>query len=191
MIARLNGIVLDVKPPAAIVDVGGVGFRVLCPQRTIGNLARGEPCTLHTHLIVREDELTLYGFSTEEELGMFVTLLSVPGVGARTALALLSTLSPADLRTAIVQRQIETLARVPGIGKKTAEKIAFALKDKLGGWDALPESAPSSSVDAEVIAALTALGYSLAEAQRALASVPRDPTMDFEEKLRRALAYFA
>ncbi|MCS7324260.1 MAG: Holliday junction branch migration protein RuvA [Anaerolineae bacterium] len=189
MIARLSGTVLEIKSSAAIVDVGGIGFRVSCSQRTLNQLTVGQPCALHTHLLVREDELALYGFSSEEELTLFQILLGVPGVGARIALSLLSAFSPAELRTAITQRQSETLARVPGIGKKTAEKIIFALKDRLG--EATSEVVPIGNMDAEVIAALTALGYSLAEAQRALAAVPPDPNLDFEEKLRRALAYFA
>lgn len=174
----------------AIVDVQGVGFRVLCSQAALDGLTLGRPCDLHTHLIVREDELALYGFAGEEEVEWFSLLLGVQGVGARTALALLSKLPPDALRQAIANQQVETLARAPGVGKKTAEKIIFALRSKLGGLDALPASAPLSAMDAEVIAALTALGYSVAEAQQALASLPRDAQLDLEEKIRRALAYF-
>jgi Holliday junction DNA helicase RuvA len=104
---------------------------------------------------------------------------------------MLSKLSPEALRDAIVQQQVETLSRVPGIGKMTAEKIVLALKNKLGGMDVAPlGSMPISAVDAEVISALTSLGYSIAEAQGALASLPRDEKLDLEEKIRRALAYF-
>jgi Holliday junction DNA helicase RuvA len=119
-------------------------------------------------------------------------LLTVQGVGARTGLAMLSKLSPEMLRDAVAKQQVETLSRVPGIGKKTAEKIIFALKGKLGGLDGAPAvgSVPLSAVDTEVIAALTSLGYSIAEAQGAVASLPRGEPMDLEEKLRRALAYF-
>ncbi len=190
MISRIRGVVLSLKPPIAIVDVQGVGFRVLCSQAALDALTPGRPCDLHTHLIVREDELALYGFAGEEEVELFSLLLGVQGVGARTALALLSTLPPDALRQAIANQQVETLARAPGVGKKTAEKIIFALRGKLGGLDMLPASAPLSAMDAEVIAALTALGYSVAEAQQALASLPRDAQLDLEEKIRRALAYF-
>lgn len=181
---------LSLKPPIAIVDVQGVGFRVLCSQAALDGLTLGRPCDLHTRLIVREDELALYGFAGEEEVEWFSLLLGVQGVGARTALALLSKLPPDALRQAIANQQVETLARAPGVGKKTAEKIIFALRSKLGELDALPAGAPLSAMDAEVIAALTALGYSVAEAQQALASLPRDAQLDLEEKIRRALAYF-
>ncbi|BCX05155.1 MAG: Holliday junction ATP-dependent DNA helicase RuvA [Candidatus Roseilinea sp.] len=190
MISRIRGVVLSLKPPVAVVDVQGVGFRVSCSQAALDTLTLGRPCDLHTHLIVREDELALYGFATEDEVELFSLLLSVQGIGARTALAVLSKLPPEALRQAIANQQVETLARTPGVGKKTAEKIIFALRGKLGGLDALPAGAPLSAVDTEVIAALTALGYSVAEAQQALASLPRDAPLDLEEKLRRALAYF-
>jgi Holliday junction DNA helicase RuvA len=190
MIARLRGTVLTVTPPTAIVDVQGVGFCVSCSQAALDALAEGHLCDLHTRLIVREDELSLYGFADEDEAGLFGLLLGVSGVGPRTALALLSRLAPSALRHAISAQQVEALSRVPGVGRKTAEKIIFALKDKLAGFEVLPAGAPRSAADAEVIAALTALGYSAAEAQRALAALPRDASLDLEEKIRRALAYF-
>lgn len=191
MISRIRGAVLILKPPIAVVDVHGVGFKLTCSQAALDTLDLGRNCDLHTHLIVREDDLSLYGFSSEEEVELFQVLLTVQGIGARTAIAMLSKLSPEALRDAIVQQQVETLSRVPGIGKKTAEKIVFALKNKLGGLDVAPlGSMPISAVDTEVISALTSLGYSIAEAQGALASLPRDEKLDLEEKIRRALAYF-
>ncbi|MDW8395770.1 MAG: Holliday junction branch migration protein RuvA [Anaerolineae bacterium] len=189
MIAQLRGTVLDLKPPTAIVDVHGVGFRVFCSAAALDTMTIGQACVLHTHLVVREDEWSLYGFADEGELSLFQLLLTVPGVGARTALAILSRLSGDALRAAIANQQHDTLASVPGIGRKTAEKIIFALRDKVGGLEAVPAISLSAS-DAEVIAALTALGYSVTEAQRALASLPRNQPMDLEEKIRRALAYF-
>jgi Holliday junction DNA helicase RuvA len=190
MISRLRGTILTLKPPLAVVDVQGVGFRVMCSQAAFDSLDLGRTCDLHTHLIVREDDLSLYGFSSEEEVELFQLLLGVQGIGARTALAMLSRLAPESLREAIVNQQVDTLSRVPGVGKKTAEKVIFTLKGKLGGMDALPAGTPMSAVDTEVIAALTALGYSVAEAQGALASLPRGEKLDLEEKIRRALAYF-
>lgn len=192
MISRIRGPVLTLKPPVVVVDVGGVGFRVMCSQAALDTLDLGRNCDLHTHLIVREDDLSLFGFASEEEVELFLLLLGVQGIGARTALAMLSRLSPETLREAIANQQAETLSRVPGVGKKTAEKIIFTLKGKLGGLDALPAStgAPLSASDAEVLAALTALGYSIAEAQGALASLPRGEKLDLEEKIRRSLAYF-
>jgi Holliday junction DNA helicase RuvA len=190
MIARLRGIALSIKPPHAVIDAQGVGYKLTCSQTAIDSLDIGRNCDLHTHMIVREDDISLFGFGSEEEVELFLLLLTVQGVGARTAIAMLSKLSPEMLREAIVKQQPETLARVPGIGKKTAEKIIFALKGKLGGLDLAPGgtgAAAPSSVDTEVIAALTSLGYSIAEAQGALATLPRDEKLDLEEKLRRAL----
>ncbi len=186
MIARLRGAVLALKPPLAVIDVGGVGFKISCSQTALEQMSVGRPADLHTHLIVREDDLSLYGFASEDEAALFQLLLTVSGIGARTGLAMLSRLSPDAARTAIVNGQIDTLSRVPGIGKKTAEKIVFALRDKLGGLDVAP-TIPMSASDTEVIAALTSLGYSIAEAQTALAGLPREGKLDLEEKIRLAL----
>jgi holliday junction DNA helicase RuvA len=190
MISRLRGTVLNVKPPIVVIDVGGVGFRVSCSQAALDTLDAGRVADLHTHLIVREDELSLYGFASEEEVALFQTLLTVSGVGPRTALAMLSKLQPEALRAAIVGDRVDVISHVPGIGKKTAEKIIFALKDKLGGLDAAP-SMPISAMDTEVLSALTALGYSVAESQAALATLPRGENLDLEDKIRAALNYFA
>jgi len=193
MIARLRGTILSVKPPSVVIDVNGVGYRVMCSQAALDKCEVGRNADLHTHMMVREDDVSLYGFASEDEVALFLQLLSVQGVGARTAIAMLSKLSPETLRAAIANGQIDTLSRVPGIGKKTAEKIVFALRGKLGGMDAAPggfTAAPLSSVDAEVISALTSLGYSIAEAQAALGAIPREEKLDLEEKIRRSLAYF-
>jgi Holliday junction DNA helicase RuvA len=189
MIARLRGTVLSIKAPHVVVDAGGVGYRVTCAQTALDTVDLGRPADLHTHLAVREDSWQLYGFASEDELELFQVLLTVSGVGPRTALAVLSKLNPAAFRAAVVNQQIEALSRVPGVGKKTAEKMIFALKDKLGGLDTAP-AMPMSAADTEILSALTALGYSAAEAQAALAALPRKEPLDLEEKLRRALAYF-
>lgn len=190
MISRIRGTVLAIKPPTVVVDVHGVGFRVTCSRAALDSLDLGRTCDLHTHLIVREDDLSLFGFAGADEVELFTLLLGVQGIGARTALAMLSTLAPEMLRDAIANQRVETLARVPGIGKKTAEKVIFALRDKLGGLEALPAGTPLGAADAEVIAALTSLGYSVAEAQAALTALPRNEPLDLEEKIRRALASF-
>lgn len=190
MISRLRGIVLAIKPPIAIIDVGGVGFRVSCSQAALDTLDLGRSSDLHTHLIVREDDLSLYGFASEDEVSLFQTLLGVSGIGPRTGLSILSRLQPEALRAAIVSDRADVISQVPGIGKKTAEKIIFALKDKLGGLETAP-AVPLSAVDTEVISALTTLGYSVAEAQAALQSLPHGEKLDLEEKIRRALGYFA
>jgi holliday junction DNA helicase RuvA len=181
-----------VRPPLAVIDVQGVGYKLTCSQAALDTLTEGRACDVHTHMIVREDDISLYGFVSEDEIELFMLLLGVQGVGARTAIAMLSKLSAEALTQAIVHQQPETLSRVPGIGKKTAEKIIFALKGKLGGLDAAPASVIGatslSSVDTEVIAALTSLGYSVSEAHAALAGLPKDEKLDLEEKIRRTLA---
>jgi Holliday junction DNA helicase RuvA len=192
MISRLRGIALSIKPPIAVIDVQGVGYKLTCSQAALDTLTEGRACDVHTHMIVREDDISLYGFVSEDEIELFTLLLGVQGVGARTAIAMLSRLSAEALTQAIVNQQPETLSRVPGIGKKTAEKIIFALKGKLGGLDASPASVIGatslSAVDTEVIAALTALGYSVSEAHSALAALPKDEKLDLEEKIRRTLS---
>ncbi|MCX7669036.1 MAG: Holliday junction branch migration protein RuvA [Anaerolineae bacterium] len=189
MIASIEGRVRAVAKDALVVDVGGVGLRVLCPQPTLAAARPGEPIFLHTHLVVREDELTLIGFASAEELDLFEKLLGVQGVGPRLGLAVLSTMAPDALRLAIGQEQADLLARVPGIGKKTAQKIVLELKDKVGPVEVAEGLAALTEADAAVIDALTALGYSIVEAQRAVQSLPRD-VVDVEERLRRALASF-
>ena len=189
MIARLQGRVAARDKNALIVEVNGLGLRVLVPAPLLAAARVGEPVALFTYLHVRENELTLYGCGSEEELALFQQLLSVSGVGPKVALALLSAMSPDALRLAIGQEQPELLSRVPGIGKRTAEKIIFHLKDKIP-VEAVPEGlAALTEADTEVIDALTSLGYSIVEAQRAVQSVPREVT-EVEERLRMALAYF-
>lgn len=190
MIASVEGRIAARTSDALIVNVGGVGLRVLCPQPTLAAVRVGEPILLHTHLVVREDDLTLVGFATSEELMLFEHLMRVQGVGPRLALAVLSAMAPDSLRLAISQEQPEILARVPGIGRKTAQKIVLELRDKVGVPELAEGLAALTEADAAVIDALTTLGYSVVEAQRAVQGVPRDVT-DVEERLRQALASFA
>ncbi len=174
---------------AIVMDIGGVGLRVLCTQPTLAAARLGEIISLYTHLVVREDDLSLIGFVTAEELALFEHLIGVSGVGPKLALALLSGMAPDSLRLAIGQDQPEILARIPGIGKKTAQKIVLELKDKVGAPEVAEGLAALTEADAAVIDALTTLGYSIVEAQRAVQGLPRDVT-DVEERLRRALASF-
>jgi Holliday junction DNA helicase RuvA len=190
MIARLSGTVWDLGEGHVVVRTGGMGFRVNVPSNTLAQLdGVGQPVELFTHLHVRENELALYGFLTKEELTLFKLLLSISGVGPKVALALLGTTSPSELRQAVVQEEPGLLSRVPGIGPKTARAIIFHLKDKLipTGVEAVPLL---SDADAEVIAALTSLGFSLVEAQAALQSLPRDEDLPIEERVRQALVHF-
>ena len=191
MIACLEGNVLSRSRDSLVVTVGGIGFKVFAPATLLAQVRPGEPLALHTYLHVREQEMTLYGFADEDELGLFELLLTVSGVGPKLALTMLSAMSVDALRLAIGQEQPGVLARIPGIGKKTAEKIVLELKDKVKMAEGLPtELAALSEADAEVIDALTALGYSIVEAQRAVQGLPRD-VKDVEERLRLALASFA
>jgi Holliday junction DNA helicase RuvA len=189
MIATVEGRISVVAQDSLVVNVGGVGLRVLCPRPLVKSARAGEQVLLFTHLVVRENELALVGFASEEELVLFQHLLGVAGVGPKTALALLSALAPDSLRLAIGQERPELLARVPGIGKKTAQKIVLELKDKLAAPELAEGLVTLTEADAAVIDALTALGYSIVEAQRAVQGLPRDVT-DVEERLRRALASF-
>lgn len=190
MIERLIGTVAKLDKDSVVVMVGGVGLAVRVP-RTIHELVHGpgDMVTLFTHLIVREDELSLYGFPNEDERNLFETLISVSGVGPRTGLAILSTLTVEQLRGSVMRDQPEILTRVPGIGKKTAEKIIFELKSKLKAAT-MPELALISDSDSDVIAALTALGYSVVEAQSAISAIPRDAPKDVETRVMLALQYF-
>jgi Holliday junction DNA helicase RuvA len=139
---------------------------------------------------VREDSLTLYGFETISDRQLFLVLLGVDGVGPKVALSVLSTLNLETIQRAVFNEESDILSRVPGVGKKTAQKMVLYLKDRLKPMSGLEKIAAMSDTDSEVLAALTALGYSVIEAQTALQSVPKDAPDDVEERLRMALGYF-
>ncbi len=192
MLASLSGVVAATGKDFVVIQVGGVGFQVSVPQTVLGGLAgSGLEITVYTHLHVRENELALYGFGSEEELALFRLLLSVSGIGPKVALSVLSFLPVDRLQAAIAQEDVVMLARVPGIGPKTAKKLVFDLKDKVAG-DVMPgEPQPVlSEADADLIAALTTLGYSISEAQEAIRSLPREE-LQLEERVRLALIYFS
>jgi Holliday junction DNA helicase RuvA len=191
MIANLQGSVAAKGKDFVVVQVGGIGFQVFVPQRLVSELeGPGQEITLFTHLHVRENEMTLYGCATEEEIALFRLLQTVSGIGPRVALSILSTLPPEQLRVAIAREDEASLARVQGIGPKTAKKLVFDLKDKVAA-EVPPAGLRPALVeaDADLIAALTGLGYSVAEAQEAIRALPHEP-MSLEEKVRLALAYF-
>ena len=191
MIAHLRGLLAARDNDAVVVEVGGVGFQVFVPEilpDRLGGL--GQEVTLFTHLHVRENDLTLYGFEGKEDLDLFRLLLTVSGIGPKVALAMLSYLPPDQLRMAIAQDDVAVLARVPGIGPKTAKKLVFDLKDKVAVDEALAAPEPAlTEADADLIAALGGLGYSVREAQEAIRALPREP-LPLEERVRLALAYF-
>jgi len=189
MIASIQGKITGAYKDHLIVVVNGIGYKVFVPDVLLNRQA-GEAITLHTHLVVREDSLTLYGFEQPDERGLFETLLTISGVGPKVALAMLSTLNIDNLRNAVVSDRAEILTRVPGIGKKTAQKILFELKDKISvGLDAVPAAGFDDS-NSDVIDTLVALGYSIVEAQTAVQSLPPDAPEDVEERVKLALQYF-
>jgi Holliday junction DNA helicase RuvA len=191
MIAHIRGAIEGVGKDYVIVNLGTMSLRTYVPVTTRDTASVSKIVDLFTHLHIRENEWTLFGFASQEELELFELLLSVSGIGAKTALAVLGAASPEQLRSAIAHEQTEVLTRVPGIGPKTAKSIVFHLKDKVGIVTRGAEIAYLSDADTEVIAALTGLGYSVVEAQTALASLPRDASTGVEERIRMALAYFA
>ena len=188
MIAGLEGKLQSRSTNGAIIKVGGVSLQVYMPSSTLSKLgAIGETVNLHTHLYLREDNITLYGFDTAEELDLFRTLIGVRGVGPKVALAILSAMEPGHLALAIATGNVDLLSSVPGVGNKMAGRLTLELKGKLEG---IMVSAPAEG-DAEVVAALTSLGYSASEAASALASLPDSAELSVEEKIKRALQYFA
>jgi Holliday junction DNA helicase RuvA len=174
MIGRLTGTLAEKSPPQLLVDVNGVGYEVDVPMSTFYNLpALGERVTLLTHFIVREDAQILFGFLSHEERTTFRQLVKISGVGPRTALAILSGLSVGELAQAIALQETGRLVKVPGIGKKTAERLLLELKGKLGDAVAAPASI-ASDAQADILQALIALGYSDREASAALKQLPAD-----------------
>lgn len=191
MIAILNGRIAEIYPDSLIVSVAGVGLQVFVPKPLHDQVHPGEDVFLHTFLVVRQDLLNLYGFASRTEREFFVLLLGVDGIGPKSALGVLSVLSTDAIQRAVFHEQPEVFSRVPGIGKKTAQKILLQLQDRLPAPDGLEPSAGFSDLDAEVLGALTALGYSVVEAQTAIQSIPRDAPQEIETRLRIALQFFA
>jgi holliday junction DNA helicase RuvA len=175
MIGRLSGLLAAKNPPQLLVDVGGVGYEIDVPMSTFYNLpAVGQPVVLLIHFVVREDAQVLFGFLSAEERATFRELVKISGVGPRTALAILSGLSVAELSQAVSRQDGARLVKVPGIGKKTAERLLLELKGKLGPDLALPAGMPVSDNQADIAQALQALGYNDREAQAALKALPPD-----------------
>ncbi|MFC1899599.1 Holliday junction branch migration protein RuvA [Chloroflexota bacterium] len=192
MIASLHGKLESLGTDGAVVNVNGIGFHVYIPTSTLSTLgATGTEINLHTYLHLREDNASLFGFASTDELRLFQNLINVSGLGPRLALAMLSALSIESLVTAIASGSVELLTEVPGIGKKMANRLILELKDKLGvGWATVP-AAQIADENNDVLAALTSLGYSVAEATHAVASLPVDHKKSLEDKIKLALAYFA
>ena len=203
MIGRLTGQLAEKNPPEILVDCHGVGYEVLVPMSTFYNLpGLGEKVSLHTHFIVREDAQLLYGFGSTAERAAFRQLIKITGVGPRMALSVLSGMSVADLAQAITLQETGRIVKVPGIGKKTAERLLLELKDKTGallptghgtavpaGSAPHPANSPEEAIRAEIVAALLALGYSEREALRAVSALP--PQSDTATGIRLALKALA
>ena len=174
MIGKLTGVLGEKNPPEVLVECGGVGYEVLVPMSTYYNLpARGEPVSLLTHFVVREDAQLLYGFATATERESFRQLIKITGVGPRTALAVLSGMTVADLAHAVNAQEAGRLVKVPGIGKKTAERLLLELKGKLGADIGVAAGAAAGN-HGDILQALVALGYSDKEATAALKALPAD-----------------
>jgi Holliday junction DNA helicase RuvA len=185
MIGRLVGILVDKNPLQLLVDCNGVGYEVSVPMSTFYNLpAAGEKITLLTHFVVREDAQLLYGFGSTEERELFRQLIKISGVGARTALSLLSGMSVVDLAQAVTLQEPARLTRIPGVGKKTAERLLLELKGKLGA-DLGAAGGAAPDVNTDILNALVALGYSDKEAMLAVKQVPAGSTVT--EGIRQAL----
>lgn len=190
MIAAIHGILERRLNGAALIRVGGFTLLVHMPTSSLARLGEeSAQVSLHTHLQMREDGLTLYGFATQEEKELFTLLTTVSGVGPRTGLALLSALSPEQLVSAIIRGDADLLGRVPGVGKKLSNRLVVELKDKAARLPVEAAAIPGS--DSEVISALANLGYALSEASAAVASLSPDPSLPVEERLRLALQHLA
>ncbi|MBY0265784.1 MAG: Holliday junction branch migration protein RuvA [Burkholderiales bacterium] len=186
MIGRIAGRLLAKQPPQIIVDVNGVGYEVDVPMSTLYQLpATGEPVTLHTHLAVREDAHQLFGFATEGERTLFRQLIKISGIGARTALSVLSGLSVAELHEAVRGQDGARLTKIPGIGKKTAERLLLELRDRLPKSAVAVSAGGAASEAGDIANALAALGYNDKEVQWALAKLPGGITVT--DGIRQAL----
>ncbi|SBT18727.1 Holliday junction ATP-dependent DNA helicase RuvA [Marinomonas gallaica] len=182
MIGRIVGTLIEKTPPELLVDVGGVGYEIMASMSTIYELPQvGQSVILHTHFQVKEDAQSLYGFATKDERALFRILIKVNGIGPKMALSVLSSMNPPELITAVQESQIDSLTKVPGVGKRTAERLVVELRDKLGTaakQDLFTERSVVTQVQAdprqEAEAALISLGYKPQEAARMIAKLPKD-----------------
>lgn len=201
MISYIKGELVELTENAIVLDHDGMGFLIMMPASILSKLpAVGSELKVHTYLYVKEDALDLYGFLTKDDLKVFRLLITVSGIGPKGALAILSTMSPDDLRFAVLAGDSKTISKAPGIGSKTAQKLIIELKDKLkiedvldggadGGYE--PQSDMGDTAAAEAVMALTALGYSSADATRAVRQVDGGADMDSEALLKAALKKLA
>ena len=190
MISSLHGKLESLGNDWAIINVAGIGFQVYMPTSDLSTLGKtGDEVKLYTHLHLREDNASLYGFTSPDELWLFQTLIGVSGLGPKLALAMLSALSAEQITMAIATASTDMLDMIPGIGKKVASRIILELKEKIGaGWVVTPATALAQE-NTDVLAALTSLGYSAAEATKAVATLPPTTDLTLEERIKLALQY--
>ena len=192
MLSSLHGKLESLGSDWAIINVHGIGFQVYLPTPTLSTLgARGGEVHLHTHLHLREDSATLYGFSTTDDRELFQLILNVSGIGPKIALTILSTISVEQVNLAIANGNIDILMAVPGIGNKTASRLLLELKDKIGTDLVATPLTQVAQESIDVVATLTSLGYSAAEATHAVATLPNGKKLNLEEKVKLALQYFS
>ncbi len=195
MYAYIKGILEQKTNDFVVIDVGGIGYRIFMPSKSIENLGDlGEKVKVYTHYHVREDSISLYGFNSNEELRMFELLISVSGIGAKSAIAMLSEISPSSFALAVISDDISKLVKVPGIGKKTAARIVLELKDKLKTEEAIEQTEElvcaidDSSKECEALAALQVLGYTRKEIEKILQKIDVK-NLELEEIIKQALKY--
>ncbi|WP_248799845.1 MULTISPECIES: Holliday junction branch migration protein RuvA [unclassified Pseudomonas] len=200
MIGRLRGTLAEKQPPHLILDVNGLGYELEVPMTTLYRLPSvGEPLTLHTHLVVREDAQLLYGFVGKRERDFFRELIRLNGVGPKLALALMSSLEVDELVRCVQAQDTSALVRVPGVGKKTAERLLVELKDRFKAWETVPSmfalvpnqpdgapAQPLASAESDAVSALISLGYKPQEASKAVSAI-KDKGLSSEDMIRRAL----
>ena len=191
MISSIEGQVIKINTDCLVIKIGGVGLQVFVPAHIKGKIQVGKHIQLFTYLSVREDNLSLYGFYTAEEREFFQLLMGVNGIGPKLALSGISTLNPETIRRAVLSEQAEIFIRIPGVGKKTAQRILLHLTGKISPVEGIESMSALDDQDTEIIEALVSLGYSVVEAQSALQTIPQDSPNDIETRIRLALQYFS
>jgi Holliday junction DNA helicase RuvA len=190
MIASLEGIIDAVSKDGLIVNVNGIGFKVTVTTSVLSEMGiTGREVKLYTHFHVREDDMSLFGFGSLDELKLFETLISVSGLGPKTGMAMLSAMSADQVAMAICSGSVETLTTIPGIGKKTADRLILELKDKVGGVMISTPAGRAAQENADVVSALVSLGYSVQETTKAVNALPSGKKLSLEEKVKLTLQY--
>jgi Holliday junction DNA helicase RuvA len=190
MIASLQGVIDAISKDSMIVNVNGIGFKVAVTTSVLSEYGSiGREVKLYTHFHVREDDMSLFGFTSLDEMRLFETLISVSGLGPKTGMAMLSALSADQIAMAIASGSVETLTTIPGIGKKTADRLILELKDKVGGVLISTPAGRAAQENADVVSALVSLGYSVQETTKAVNALPTGKLLSLEEKVKLTLQY--